>query len=318
MFLAEKDAKTKEYMSNYERFADVFNYFIYEGKQVIESEKLHELDPTVISLPYGDEGISDSIQKYRDVLKYLSAMYDDRAAYLLLGIENQSNVHYAMPVRNMLYDAGQYAKQVETAAASHRKKSQNESKDERRKVRGDEFLSGFYKEDRLLPVITLVIYWAPGEWDGPQSLHEMLSVKDEEILALVPDYRINLITPGSIKDEDFGKFKTALGEAFQYIKYSKDKAALYQMVHDNQKFRTLDRRTVELLNVITGSGIEYNKEEEVVDMCLAIELMKQEAVENTLILSIHNLMETLNLTAEQAMAALKIPEEERDNYLKQL
>jgi hypothetical protein len=146
----------------------------------------------------------------------------------------------------------------------------------------------------------------------------MLSVEDEEILALVPDYRINLITPGSIEDEDFGKFKTALGEAFQYIKYSKDKAALYQMVHDNQKFRTLDRRTVELLNVITGSGIEYNKEEEVVDMCLAIELMKQEAVENTLILSIHNLMETLNLTAEQAMAALKIPEEERDNYLKQL
>jgi hypothetical protein len=57
-------------------------------------------------------------------------------------------------------------------------------------------------------------------------------------------------------------------------------------------------------------------------MCLAIELMKQEAaeeaVEKTVILSIHNLMETLNLTAEQAMAALKIPEEERDNYLKQL
>jgi hypothetical protein len=55
------------------------------------------------------------------------------------------------------------------------------------------------------------------------------------------------------------------------------------MVHDNQKFRTLDRRTVE-----------------------------------SMILSIHNLMETLNLTADQAMEALKIPEEERDNYLKQL
>jgi hypothetical protein len=243
-------------MSDYERFADVFNYFIYEGKEVIESEKLHELDPTVIALPYGDEGISDSIQKYRDVLKYLSAMYDDHAAYLLLGIENQSNVHYAMPVRNMLYDAGQYAKQVETAAASHRKTSKNESKNERKKVSGDEFLSGFYKTDRLLPVITLVIYWAPGEWDGPRSLHEMFSVKNEEILALVPDYRINLITPGSIKNEDFGKFKTSLAEAFQYIKYSKDKVALYQMVHNNPKFRTIDRRTAELINGITGSGIE--------------------------------------------------------------
>jgi hypothetical protein len=325
-------------MSDYERFADVFNYFLYEGKQVIESEKLHELDPTMIRLPYGDEGISDSIQKYRDVLKYLSAMYDDHAAYLLLGIENQSNVHYAMPVRNMLYDAGQYAKQVETAAASHRKKIQNEPKNERKKVSGDEFLSGFYKTDQLLPVITLVIYWAPGKWDGPRSLHEMFLVKDEKILAFVPDYRINLITPGSIADEDFGKFKTTLAEAFQYIKYSKDKIALHQIVHDNPKFRAMDRRTVELINGITGSGIEYNKDEEVVDVCLAIELMKQEAAEKAaekaaaeatlkareetrkedMITSIRNLMDSMKWTADQAMAALKIPEEERERYFMQL
>ena len=40
--------------------------------------------------------------------------------YLLLGIESQSEVHYAMPVRNMVYDALQYAAQVEEAARSHR------------------------------------------------------------------------------------------------------------------------------------------------------------------------------------------------------
>jgi hypothetical protein len=162
----------------------------------------------------------------------------------------------------------------------------------------------------------------------------MLLVKDKEILALVPDYRMNLITPGSIADEDFGKFKTTLAEAFQYIKYSKDKIALHQIVHDNPKFRTMDRRTVELINGITGSGIEYNKDEEVVDVCLAIELMKQEAAEKAaaeatlkareetrkeaMITSIRNLMETLKLTADQAMAALKIPEDERENYLRQL
>jgi spore cortex formation protein SpoVR/YcgB (stage V sporulation) len=166
----------------------------------------------------------------------------------------------------------------------------------------------------------------------------MFSVKDEKILALVPDYRINLLTPGSIDDGDFGKFKTTLAEAFQYIKYSKDKVALYQMVHDNPKFRTMDRRTVELINGITGSGIDYKKDEEVVDVCLAIELMKQEAaekaaeeaaekaakkareetMEEAMITSIRNLMETTQWTADQAMAALKIPEEEREKYLRQL
>ena len=34
--------------------------------------------------------------------------------------------------------------------------------------------------------------------------------------------------------------------------------------------------------------------------------------------SIRNLMETLQLTAEQAMDALKIPEEEREKYMKML
>jgi phage terminase Nu1 subunit (DNA packaging protein) len=102
------------------------------------------------------------------------------------------------------------------------------------------------------------------------------------------------------------------------------------MVHNNPKFRTMDRRTVELINGITGSGIEYNKDEEVVDVCLAIELMKQEAaeeaaekareetMEEAMITSVRNLMETLKLTADQAMAALKIPEEEREKYLRQL
>ena len=47
------------------------------------------------------------------MLKMVTAMEDDRAAYLLLGIENQSDIHYAMPIRNMLYDAIQYVNQAE-------------------------------------------------------------------------------------------------------------------------------------------------------------------------------------------------------------
>lgn len=343
--MADKDAKTKEYMSDNERFADVFNYFIYDGEQVIDSANLHELDTAVISLPYGEEGVSDSIQKYRDVLKYLSAMYDERAAYLLLGIENQSNIHYAMPVRNMLYDAGQYAKQIETAAAAHRKKQRDDREKKAKgeevaskKISRDEYLSGFYKEDYLLPVITLVIYWSPRQWDGPMSIHDMFSVKDEKILSLVPDYKMNLITPGTMRDSDFEKFTTGLAEAFQYIKYSRDEVALERVLKDNQKFHAVDRRTAELINVITGSTLEFEKGKEVVDMCVAVENMKRKALEEgikegkregikegmkegaekTLLESVKNLMDTMKWSAEQAMAALKVPESDKKKYLKQL
>lgn len=33
-----------------------------------------------------------------------------------------------------------------------------------------EYLSGFYKEDRISPVVTLVVHFGAEEWDGPVSL----------------------------------------------------------------------------------------------------------------------------------------------------
>ena len=54
-------------------------------------------------------------------------------------------------------------------------------------------MSGFLKEDCIKPVITLVIHFGAEEWDGPLSLHEMMSVSDIEILSFVENYRIHLI-----------------------------------------------------------------------------------------------------------------------------
>ena len=77
-----------------------------------------------IALPFGPQENGQSnelVQKYRDILKSAVVMQEDEAAYILLGIENQTDIHYAMPVRNMIYDALQYGKQVADTAANHRK-----------------------------------------------------------------------------------------------------------------------------------------------------------------------------------------------------
>jgi len=55
-------------------------------------------------------------------------------------------------------------------------------------------------------VVALVVYFDPKEWDGPLSIHEMFTGQDARVLALVPDYKVNLIAPASIEDGDFGKF----------------------------------------------------------------------------------------------------------------
>lgn len=158
--LGKIDTVTKDYMRDPVIFADVFNKFLYHGKQVINPESLIEMDSTEIVVPYGEWKAGVPEQKYRDVLKLM--MTDGNIAYCILGCEDQGTIHYAMPVKNMLYDSMQYARQVIKAAKSHRKKS-GDTEDTGYEPTSDEFLSGFYKTDRLLPVVTLVIYWGAGQ-----------------------------------------------------------------------------------------------------------------------------------------------------------
>ena len=47
------DTITKEYISDNRRFADLFNYLIYGGREVIRPQDLEERDATELALPYG-------------------------------------------------------------------------------------------------------------------------------------------------------------------------------------------------------------------------------------------------------------------------
>ena len=229
------DAVTKAYIRKSEVFADAFNYFMYDGEQKIQPEQLRELDTTEIAILLNEKNTKDNkdrkasklenVQKYRDLMKEAAIMEDGEAAYVLLGIENQTEVHYAMPVRNMLYDAMQYNQQVMDIAANH--KEQNGSKEKRKqKISNGEFLSGFYRDDKLIPVITLVLFFNAKEWDGPRSLHEMMKITNPTIKKWVVDYPLYLIDPMNIPDEDLEKFSSSLREVMGCIKYSNDKNKL--------------------------------------------------------------------------------------------
>lgn len=50
------DTITKDYISDANVFADVFNYYIYGGEQIILPEQLEERDSAEIALLYGADG----------------------------------------------------------------------------------------------------------------------------------------------------------------------------------------------------------------------------------------------------------------------
>ena len=257
--LGNIDIETKKYMSKNEIFADAFNFFIHNGEKIIKPDELQEMDTTEIVIPYGNEA-KEPKQKSRDILKIWASKRGEKAIYVILGIENQANIHYAMVVKNMLYDAMNYANQIEEAKKSYKKNTT--------KLTPEEFLSGFRKEDKLLPVITLTVYFGAEEWDGPMSLHEMLKIDDKELLKYIPNYQLNLIAPKNIQDVDFDKFNTDLGRLLEYIKHQNDENLNWLL---EKKYREIDRETADLINTVTGSKLKFEEEEEKIDMCRAFE-----------------------------------------------
>ena len=318
--MGRADTATINFMRQNDVFADAFNFFLYQGYPVIDPGQLRELDPAELAMPYGADKKSEPVQKYRDILKGLAAMEDGERAYLLLGIENQTHVHYAAPVKGMLYDALQYARQIEQTGRRHREKK------EYGRSGSGEFLAGFYKEDWLIPVITLFISFSPGEWDGPRSLWEMMKMEDTELRSKLPDYRINLVSPAELGKEEFRKFHSALGDVLEFIKYSGDKEKLMNWLREEKPELTLGRKEVEVLNACVNAKLVIKPEEEEVKVCKAIEDYKMEAVEkatkevteSTRLSDLRNLMRNMQLTAQQAAAALGLSPEDTARLLEKL
>ncbi len=323
VILGKADTVTKEYLKEPAIFADAFNKYLFHGRQVIKPQMLHERDTSMTAVPYGagDAGIPE--QKYRDSMKMLTAMTDGRHDFCILGIEAQHDTHYAMPVKNGLYDFLQLSGQVTQARKSHRKKENREK--EGYKPNEGEYLSGFWKNDRLIPTITLAIYFGADEWDAPLSLHEMYATQDDVFLRYAPDYHVNLIAPFHMTDGEMDEFQTSLREVMLYIKYSKDKKKLYEIVESDARFRNMERSAVEVLNAVTSSELKYPDGKEGVDMCSAIKEMREES-ENIgkslgkIIGSIETSKEfgkSQEETAEYIMRKYKLSHEKASEYISQ-
>ena len=302
------DTEAKAYLSDKERFSDIFNFWIYDGKSVIDPNGLTELDTTSIAIPNNGKS-RKHLQKYRDILKLYAAKSDNRAIYLILGLEIESKINYSMPVRAMLYDAMNYTEQVQAITKNRRENKPRQTR--------HEYLSGLGRDNRLKPVITIVLNISGEYWDGCRSLHELLYVEDERILQFIPDYKLNLLSPDLLTEQDFGKFRTGVGAAMQFIKHQNDENM--DWLNDQEQMKNVDRSTADFIQTTTGTDLHLDDDEEVIDMCKAWKNSLKQAEDkgkaSERINSIRNVMKTLDVTVTRAMEILCIPVEEQKKYI---
>ena len=236
-------------LSDKERYADLING--YSGAQVVRAEDLSEMDSISHVFPsYGDERrIPKSSGKPKENLKAeTKERYRDlvrRSAYGLnfavIGIENQSDVHYLMPLRAMSYDVAEYEKQ-----AYHIRQKVKELKN----LTPAEFLSGFLRTDLLHPCITIVLYWG-NNWDGPKDLYDLLNFEDipPELSKLVNNYPLHLIDISKFENTDV--FQTDLKQIFDFIRCSEDGAKLEELVSSDSAYENLDEAAYDVIAAFT-------------------------------------------------------------------
>ena len=244
-----KDSLAKEYIKDNIIFADLINYYFFDGKKKVKDSDLKELDTTQVETLKDDF----TIQRYRDLVKEACIKEDSNNTYIIFGIENQSEIDNKMVFRCMIYDALSYINQIEN------KKKNGKIK--------------------LKPVITLVLYLGNGEWNGPKSLYEMLDMgKYQFIKDRIYDYKLHLISPYEINNEDFSKLTTEMRFVLKYIKYSDDEMKLEKAKNDID-FKKVSNEAVGLINEVTNSEFEKNTEGGYVNMCKAIDDMKKKAAD---------------------------------------
>lgn len=258
------DVILKDFWRQNERFADLFNAVIFRGKQVIKPEDLTERD-TDMSGIIQFKDYRKTLERTRDVVKKMAYGVE----FAVLGIESQQKIHYAMPLRTMLYDSLGYLKEYQEITRIR--------KAERGKMTEDEFLSKMRKEDRLYPIISIVLYYSEKSWDGPTCLKDMIVEMPEEMERIFSDYKMNLVQ---------------IRESEQYTFHNEEVRAVFEISREifngnldkiNEKYRNRDL-TPELITVIgkiTDSAelVRQGKIEEVANMCTALEKWEKENIE---------------------------------------
>ena len=258
------DVILKDFWRQNERFADLFNAVIFRGKQVIKPEDLTERD-TDMSGIIQFKDYRKTLERTRDVVKKMAYGVE----FAVLGIESQQKIHYAMPLRTMLYDSLGYLKEYQEITRIR--------KAERGKMTEDEFLSKMRKEDRLHPIISIVLYYSEKSWDGPTCLKDMIVEMPEEMERIFSDYKMNLVQ---------------IRESEQYTFHNEEVRAVFEISREifngnldkiNEKYRNRDL-TPELITVIgkiTDSAelVRQGKIEEVANMCTALEKWEKENIE---------------------------------------
>lgn len=238
--MGTKDTTQKRLEDFEDIFADISNVLLYDGEDVI---KENELETVTAKDTYTVEHQIHEVE--RDVAK----RWKHHSLHIsLIGLENQTDPDYKMPLRVICYDGASYRAQLNA----------EESK-------------------KTYPVITLVLYMGTEKhWTAPKQLTDCFKY-DERLSKFISNYKINVVELAWLSDEQILKFKTEfrnfvellrdtrLGRKPQYspiqLKHVHELLQLMRVMSGNDEYEQLLKQTTNNLkqNKLKGDEITMKK-----------------------------------------------------------
>ena len=200
--MPKPNAALNNFLKDNRIYAALFNGYLFHGNEVITAAELKPVDTAYAETAMGG-GKATKVERYRDNLRISSQGY-----LVVLGVENQDKIHYAMPLRKLLYDALGYCSEITAAGRTQ----------DHTEWTIDEMLSGASKGTKMTPIITIVFYTGEKVWDGPTSLYDMMEI-DDQLKPFVPDYPLFVIDMGhdstlSFPNESLESLRIALWDIY--------------------------------------------------------------------------------------------------------
>ncbi|MBD5526785.1 MAG: hypothetical protein HDR04_20780 [Lachnospiraceae bacterium] len=235
--MGKNDITLKDYLSEPKRYADLLNGSIFQGRQIIGADELTDADTV--------QSKSDKQTIMERINDITMKQTKDGSLFAVWTVANQQYIDYGMPARVMMQDALSYDSQLKEL-----KRQGHDFAD------SGEFLSRIRQDDRLHPVITLVVYWGEDEWQGAKSLHDILDFGADPVLAqelkqLVPEYPLHFLNLSEV--HNYSHYKTELRTLFELYDRRKDKTAFTQYVEEHDECRNMDAETYWALRILVNT-----------------------------------------------------------------
>lgn len=234
----KKDIAEKRLEDHNDVFADIFNNLVFHGEQVLEEERLTPLPTEAFTRKLDGE----MRQGNRDIRKADGAYGNYR---LICSTENQTATDNTMPQRVMGYEYAGYEEQISSILAENKRNNH------------PAYSKKIHDDQKLVPIVTAVLYWGMKEWQGPLCLHDMLEFpqdKKEIIEPYVANYPMNLIDLSKVPREVRERMTSDFRLLLDYLACKNNPEEMKLFMSDNERVIRHPEEFLDAMSEVASDG----------------------------------------------------------------